>query len=242
MSGRDEAVTADTLLRGRVRLFQPKRGARMSLDPVLLAGFLAAPYGRFLDVGCGTGALSFLLLARDPSACGVGVELQPRLADLAARGRDANGWAARFEVVPADVRTAEVDTAAFDLVATNPPYRLPGSSQPSPNRERALAHHEIALTLRDWIRVSARAVRPRGRVAAILPAVRADQLLGALRAEGLHPVRVRFAHPRDAEPPGRVLVEARPGAGPCETEPPLIVHGPGGGFSTEVRGMLGETD
>ena len=83
----DDAVTADALLRGRVRLFQPARGARMSLDPVLLAGFVTPPFGRFLDIGCGTGPLSFLLLAGDPAATGVSVEIQPRLAALAVRGR-----------------------------------------------------------------------------------------------------------------------------------------------------------
>ena len=94
--GDEQDITSDTLRAGRVRIFQPARGARMSLDPVLLEGFLPPPHGRFLDIGCGTGALSFLLLARDPAARGVGVELQPRLAALAVRGRDENGWRERL--------------------------------------------------------------------------------------------------------------------------------------------------
>src|SRR6478672_6787360 len=95
----DDGITADTLLRGRVRIYQPARGARMTLDPVLLAGFVAPPYGRFLDIGCGVGPISFQLLAHDPETTGVGVEIQPRLAALAARGRDANGWGGRLEIV-----------------------------------------------------------------------------------------------------------------------------------------------
>ena len=70
MSEDDDALTSDTLLRGRVRLIQPARGFRSSLDPVLLAAFARPPFGRFLDIGCGTGAVSFLLLARDPEASG----------------------------------------------------------------------------------------------------------------------------------------------------------------------------
>src|SRR5256885_11032317 len=89
----DSETTEDTLLGGRVTLIQPRRGFRSSLDPVLLAAFLAPPFGRFLDIGCGTGALSLLLLARDPSATGVAVEVQPRLPPLAVRGRDVNGRA-----------------------------------------------------------------------------------------------------------------------------------------------------
>src|SRR5258708_31780584 len=100
----DEAFTVDTLLGGRVTLLQPARGFRASLDPVLLAAFVAPPFGRFLDIGCGTGAVSFLLLARDPAATGVAVELQAAHATLAAAGRDRNGWSERLAVVPADVR------------------------------------------------------------------------------------------------------------------------------------------
>ena len=170
----DDAVTADALLRGRVRLYQPAHGARMSLDPVLLAGFVAPPFGRFLDIGCGTGPLSFLLLAGDPAASGVGVEIQPRLAALAVRGRNENGWGARLDVVDGDVRGLgdRLSEASFDLVITNPPYRTVASSPPSPNPERALAFNEIALRLAEWVEVAARAVRPGGRVAAILPAER----------------------------------------------------------------------
>ena len=117
-----EEVTYDTLLRGRVGLYQPARGFRSSLDPVLLAGFVAPPFGRFLDIGCGTGALSFLLLARDPAASGVGVEIQPRLAALAERGRARNGFEARLELRQGDVR-AQSGLGLFNLIATNPPYR-----------------------------------------------------------------------------------------------------------------------
>jgi tRNA1Val (adenine37-N6)-methyltransferase len=241
----DDAITADALLRGRVRLYQPARGARMSLDPVLLAGFVAPPFGRFLDIGCGAGPLSFLLLARDPAASGVGVEIQRRLAGLAGRGRDENGWERRFEIIDGDVRvsSARLDEAAFDLVVTNPPYRTLDSSRPSPNKERALAHHEIALRLREWVVIAARVVRPGGRVAAILPMQRSTELIEALTANDLRPARTRKVHSHAGEPASRLLVEAQRGMEiPVVVEPPLVLHEPDGGFTPEVRRMLGEAD
>jgi tRNA1Val (adenine37-N6)-methyltransferase len=243
----DEAITSDTLRAGRVRIFQPARGARMSLDPVLLEGFLAPPHGRFLDIGCGTGALSFLLLARDPAATGVGVELQPRLAALAVRGRDANGWQPRLEIVVGDARDvrpadARLAAAGFDLVATNPPYRTVAGSRRPPDDERALAHQEIALALADWVAFAARAVRPGGRVAAIFPAERAVDLLAELRARDLNPVRLRPVHPRAGEPAARVLVEAeRGGRRPLVLEPALVVHADGARYTPEVLRMLDES-
>ncbi len=236
-----EDITSDTLRAGRVRIFQPARGARMSLDPVLLEGFLRPPHGRFLDIGCGTGALSFLLLARDPSAAGVGVELQPRLAALAERGRDDNGWQQRLEIVTGDVRALRdrLGAARFDLVATNPPYRtLTGSRRP-PDDERALAHQEIALALPEWVECAARAVRPGGRVAVVFPAERAVDLLAELRARELIPCRLRTVHPHEGEPASRVLVEAeRAGRRPLVIEPPLILHADGARYTPEVQRLL----
>jgi tRNA1(Val) A37 N6-methylase TrmN6 len=247
VEGEVGSVTVDTLLGGRVTLLQPARGFRTSLDPLLLAGFLAPPFGRFLDIGCGTGALAFALLARDAAATGVAVELQAPLAALAREGRARNGWAGRLDVRAGDVRALARDlpAASFDLVATNPPFRPIGTGRPSPHETRALSNHEVALTLADWADVAARAVRPGGRVAAIFPADRALELGGALRARDLQPARLRLIHPHADRPAMRVLVEAqRGGATPLVVEPPLIVHAAGAErFTPEVRRMLGqETD
>jgi tRNA1(Val) A37 N6-methylase TrmN6 len=234
-------TTVDRLLSGRVVIHQPAQGMRISLDPVLLAAFVAAPYGRFLDIGAGTGALSFLLLARDPAATGVGVELQPRLAGLAVRGRDDNGWRQRLELIEGDVRVVSerLRAASFDLVATNPPYRSLADGHPSPDEERALAHHEIALRLPEWLDCAARAVRPGGRVAAILPAPRTPELLTALAGRDLGSVRLRPIHPFADRPASRILIEAqRGGRRPFSIDVPLVVHEPGGGYTAEVSRML----
>jgi tRNA1Val (adenine37-N6)-methyltransferase len=240
--GREE-FTVDTLLRGRVTLLQPVRGFRSSLDPVLLAGFLAPPFGKFLDIGCGTGALSFLLLAGDPGASGVAVELQPALARLAAEGCERNGFAARLRVITGDVRGVgrQVSAARFDVVATNPPFHPLGTGQVPPDDARALAHHEVSLSLPEWLSVAARAARPGGRVAVIFPADRLVELLSEMRERDLSPARLRAVHPLADRPASRVLVEAqRAGRRPLVVEPPLIVHADGERYTAEVRRFLGE--
>ncbi|HEX4404567.1 MAG TPA: methyltransferase [Polyangia bacterium] len=236
------AFTVDTILGGRVTLLQPSHGFRASLDPILLARFVAPPFGRFLDIGCGTGAVSFVLLALDQAATGVGVELQAPLAALASEGRARNGWADRLDVRAGDVRGLDLGAACFDLVVTNPPFRPVDGGHLSPHETRALSSHEVTLTLAAWVDVAARAVRPGGRVAAIFPADRALELGAALRARDLAPARLRFVHPRADRPAGRVLVEAvRGGKMPVVVEPPLVVHGEGEGerFTPEVARMLG---
>jgi tRNA1(Val) A37 N6-methylase TrmN6 len=234
-------VTHDTLLRGRIKLIQPARGFRASVDPVLLSGFVAPPLGRFLDIGCGTGAVAFLLLTRDPEARGQGIELQSRLAALAGAAVAENGFGDRFDVVAGDVRHHPLPAASFDLVVSNPPFQPRGQGELPPDRERSIAHHEVELTLGEWLGAAARLVRPEGRVAAIFAANRLAELLLALGERGLCPVRLRPVYPREGAPATRVLVEARrlPGPRPLTIEPPLWVH-EGEGYSAEVRQLLGE--
>lgn len=236
----DTEITRDTLLRGRVKLFQPRYGFRSSLDPVLLSGFIEPPFGTFLDIGCASGALSFLLLARDPSARGRGVEIQPRLAALAEQGRRDNGFADRFHVVGGDVRAdGVVATQAFDLVTTNPPFRPVGTGVLPPLSEKALANHEVSLALHEWLDVSARALRPEGRLATIFPFDRREELRSGLEARGFLIARSRLVVPHEGEAPNRVLVEVRRGVVEAQTLSPLVVH-QGSGYSVEVRRMLGE--
>lgn len=238
-----EGVTVDALLGGRVTLLQPARGFRVSLDPVLLTAFVAPPFGRFLDIGCGVGAVSFLLLARDAQATGVAAEIQPELAGLAEQGRARNGWDARLAIRRGDVRALDLPAGSFDLVVTNPPFRPIASGHLSPDPSRAMANHEVTLSLAQWVDVAARAVRPGGRVAAVFPADRALELGEALRARSLSPARLRMVHPHADRPATRVLVEAvRDGASPLVVEAPMVVHATASGerFSPEVRRMVGE--
>jgi tRNA1(Val) A37 N6-methylase TrmN6 len=235
-------TTVDTLLGGRVTLVQPRRGFRSSLDPVLLARFLAPPFGRFLDIGCGTGALSFSLLADDPVAIGVGVELQPRLARLAALGRIRNRVVDRFDLVEGDIRAraAALASESFDLVATNPPFRQVARGLSSPDEERAVANHELTLTLAEWLDCAARLVRPGGRVGMVYSAERLAELLAGLSARDLTPVRLRAVHPFADRPAVRVLVEAHhQSRRPLTIEPPLVLHaGDPARFTPEARAML----
>lgn len=233
-------ITRDTLLRGRVKLIQPRHGFRSSLDPLLLAGFLAPPFGAFLDIGCASGALSFLLLAKDPAAQGVGVEIQPRLAALAEQGRQDNDFGDRFRVLAYDVRDdGAVPAQSFDLVATNPPFRPVGAGVLPPLSEKALANHEVSLALHEWLEVSALALRPTGRLGTVFPYDRWPELSASLAAQGFVVARSRLVVPHQGEAPTRILVEARRLAGETQLEPPLVVHD-GAGYSLEVRRMLGE--
>ncbi|MBR0672596.1 peptide chain release factor N(5)-glutamine methyltransferase [Neoroseomonas soli] len=75
---------------------------------------------RVLDLGTGTGALLLAVLAECPGAWGLGIDVAPAAAALAARNAAANGLAARAGFVAGDWDAPLA--GRFDLVLSNPPY------------------------------------------------------------------------------------------------------------------------
>ena len=92
---------------------------------------------RILDLGTGTGCLLLAALAEFPAAFGVGVDLVPAAAALAARNAARNGLAGRAAFLCAD--WAAPLAGRFDLVLSNPPY-IPSGEIPGLMPE--VAQHE----------------------------------------------------------------------------------------------------
>lgn len=105
----DLEVNAETLI--------PRADSEALVEAVLATG--RAPR-RVLDLGTGTGALLLAVLSAFPEARGVGVDLRPGAAALAARNAARNGLSARAAFLAGDWAAALA--ARFDLVLSNPPY------------------------------------------------------------------------------------------------------------------------
>jgi tRNA1Val (adenine37-N6)-methyltransferase len=188
------------------------------------------------------------LALAEPSARVTAVELQPRLAALCRRNVEENRLSGRVAVVETDLADpraarAALPGAAFDLVASNPPYRPLGEGSANPDAEEAIARHELRLTLGDVARQARRLLRPGGCAALIYPATRLGSLLATLEGVGLRPRRLRLCHPRPHEPARRALVEAQKGArGPLVVEPPLVLLDERGAYTAAARRALGEDE
>ena len=104
--------TLDSILGGALRLYQPRRGYRFSVEAVLLARFAAArPAARVLELGagCGVVALIYAALARPREV--VALEIQPALAALIARNAALNDLGI-VRAVCADLRSRRALDAA----------------------------------------------------------------------------------------------------------------------------------
>ena len=126
----------DDLQRGGLRVIQRADAFRFGTDAVLLADF-AAPrrHDRVCDLGTGTGIIPLLLYARENTISADAVEIQPDMADMAARSMAMNGLNEKIRVLPGDLRSIRtlLPHARYDLVTCNPPYGKAGGTLLNPD-------------------------------------------------------------------------------------------------------------
>lgn len=235
--------TVDTLLQGKLKFYQSRRGYRFSLDAILLAHFATVGANqRVADLGTGNGVIPLLLAQRVSSLSLLGVELQDDLADRARRNVAINNANEHIRIVRGDIRAiAQIAAAAsFDAVVCNPPYRKSGSGRMNPSTEKKIARHEIMGTLKDFLEAGVYLLRHHGRMGLVYPAVRSIDLLDAMRGAGVEPKRLRIVHSQMDAEAALILAEGiKGGRSGIEIMPPLFIYERDKTYSAEVAKMLG---
>ena len=214
----------DAFQGGKVMLWQPTRGYRAGVDPVLLAASIAAKPGQsVLELGCGAGPALACLGARVPGLRLGGIELQPAYVELARRNLQENGqeaeiWTGDLANPPSGLRQR-----SFDHVMANPPYfeTARGLRAEDAGRDMGRAGD---VPLVDWVQIAAKRCAPRGYVTFIQRAERLPELLDAFQAH-LGAIELWPLLPREGRGPRLILLRGRKsGRAPFRFHPGLVLH------------------
>jgi tRNA1Val (adenine37-N6)-methyltransferase len=226
----------------QLTLRQATDGYRFSLEAFLLADFVSAGHASpILDLGTGCGVVALLLARRFPQAQVIGMELQAALVAMARQNIVHNGAEAQVAILQADARCAAglFAAGAFGTVVCNPPYRVVGHGRLNPNLEKAMARHELTLTLAQLVQASQHLLTRQGLLAMVYHPSRLAELCASLEAAHLRPQRLRLVHATPQAAASIVLVEAVQGSrGALTVLPPLFVYAAGGGYTAEMRAIF----
>lgn len=235
----------DQLSSQGIKIIQNSQYFAFSLDAVLLADFVRSNKRhklKTIDICAGNGAIG-LFLNRKLGGHITEVELQPELADMAARSIEINQLENRYDVINADVKDIfqYVRKDSFDVVTCNPPYfkTLP-SSQKNPNRYLAIARHELTINLSVVAEQMGGLLKMNGKGYLVHRPERLSEIIQVLEKNRLIVKRIKFAYPKKDRSANIVLIEVikdgKPGG--LIVEPPLIVGNDNGGYTPEVEAML----
>ena len=238
-------LTYDELLGGRLKMWQPQDGPKVSMDTVLLASWVRvrARHIKFLELGAASGAVSLMLALRFPSVDVTGIEIQGDLVDTAIKNRDINGISERVSFLEGDLRDTSLFPAqSFDGIAVNPPYETKERGRVSPVESRAIARHGAdTCSVEDVAKAACRWLKDRGRLFAIFRADRMASFIDAMLACLLVPKRLRMIYPKANKPAKLFLIECVKRADISESardgltiEPSLTVYGDGDEYTPEL--------
>lgn len=221
------------------RLIQDDRFFKLGQDSVLLSAFAQPPArARVIDLGCGNGALGFLLCAESKTIDVTGVEIQPEVARLAQENVQINQLDNRVHIVCGDVCEYKKLFCAgeFDYVICNPPYFETESGYHAQGKNRKIARQEIDGTMEDFVQAAGYLLKFGGRAAFVFRPERLTDSIALFQKYGMQPKRMRFVHQTAQKTPSVVLTEVRRGsASGVQILPPLLICGEDGKKTEEYN-------
>lgn len=233
----------DELQRNGYRILQDPDKFCFGIDAVLLSGFAAVKKGEnVLDLGTGTGIIPILLEAKTQGRQFTGLEIQPDMADMAARSVCLNRLEEKISIVNGDIKEASTifGGASFDVVTCNPPYMSNNHGLKNPGLPKAIARHEVLCTFEDIAREASGVLKFGGRFYMVHRPHRLLELLETMRRWKLEAKRMKFVHPFAGREANMVLIEAFKGGRPeMRIEPPVIVYKEQGVYSDEIYDIYG---
>ena len=223
-------------------LIQRRDGFRFGIDAVLLADFAKCRANRVIDLCTGTGIVAMLLAAKTDIAQIDAVELQPEMAELAARSVSYNKLEGRVHVRCADLKNAPelYGKSLFDAVTVNPPYMKSGAGLINEDRMKLLSRHEIGCTLDDVVRVSSELLKTHGKLFMVHRPQRLADVMLAMRSWRIEPKRMRLVAPKQGREANLVLIEGVKNANSeLKLMPTLYVYDDDGAYTKEIDVIYG---
>lgn len=232
-----------------IRIYQNKNGYRFSVDALLIFSFINLPrVKKIADLGAGSGIIGILLAKKYPDAEVALIELQKSLARLAEKNIVLNNLDDRVKVVMADItslsqhsNTPTLQHSAFDLVVSNPPFRKVKTGRLSIGGEKAIARHEIKLSIKDLVKAGSSLLKHHGRLCIIHLPERLTEIMDVMKENNLETKRLRFIHSSVSTEAKMVLIEAVKGGHPgLKTERPFFIYNEDGSYTDEMRNIYNE--
>ena len=231
-----------------LQIRQPADGYRFSIDPLILAWHLTPPTSvqgtaaaHGLDIGTGCGIIPIILASHYSHIQMTGIEIQAQLVAFAVQNITINRLSHRIRIEHRDIRSVHSLTQGpADFITCNPPHTARAAGRINPDSQRAVARHEIRMTLADLLAAASRLLQTGGRLLTIYTAARKAEILSQMPGYELFPQNHRMIHFKAGQPAARFLLEAVKGAPlhPEKSLPPLYIQHAGGAYTDEALAIF----
>jgi tRNA1Val (adenine37-N6)-methyltransferase len=216
---------------------QENTGYRYSIEPFLLSDFMTLlPNQSVLDIGTGCGIIPLIMVHQEPTLKVTAIEIQD--SSQAQKNIYQNKMEKQIFLIHGDfLKEAEnLKPESFNHIVSNPPYRKIQTGRISPDSSKALARHELALSMSSLLDKSAPLLKKGGQITLAYPPERLGELMRELECRSLYPNQAQFVHGNYQAPAKIVLVSAfKEKKSDFSIAQPLTVYNKDGTYSKEIE-------
>lgn len=147
-------------------IFQCKKLYTFTSDSIALAHKVnEEKIDTLVDLCSGSGVVGLEVVGIKNVKKAILVELQPKLYEMAKLSSECTATNTEIVVLNKDVKNLhlELPKDSADVVTCNPPYFKAGSGEVPVNISRAMARHEITLTIQDIIKTTSHILKSGGK-------------------------------------------------------------------------------
>lgn len=226
-----------------LKIIQNSDGFCFGIDSVILSDFAKEIKNNssVIDLGTGTGIISFLLIAKTKLKNIIGVEVQPEVADMANRSIKLNKLEEKFKIINCNIKDIlkEVKRDSIDVVVTNPPYKKINTGGKNENQKKLISRHEVLADIFDFIEAAKKVLKDKGSLYIVHRPERLSDLMYGLVQNKIQPKKIRFVYSKeDSNEAKLVLIKAVKNGGEfLQVEKPLYIYKKNGEYTEEIIKM-----
>ena len=197
-----------------LRLIEKKDSLTFGTDAYLLSAYLPKRQKQIgVELGCGSGVISFLALTKKKCQYVYGIEVQKDIASIAKRNGELNTLSGVFSVINKDLRDVAISDVEneVDFVFSNPPYMKVDSGKANENDFKNISRHEVCGNIDDFCKCAKLLLKHGGSFYVVYRPDRMIDLIYAMKNNGIEPKRLTFIHSNSHTPPSLLLIQGKKG-------------------------------
>lgn len=229
-----------------LKIYQNDEWFCFSLDSIILANFPKIKYrtNKIAELGTGNAIVPLILSRRTNSSIDA-IEIQDDLAILAKKNIEYNNLGNQVNIINADMKafvSNPINYDKYDLVLSNPPYfKSVPTSDINCNIHKAIARHEIKITISDIMDGAWRILKEGGIFAMVSRTDRFMEILQLFHDFRFEVKYIRFVHDSVDKSPALFYVEAsKLGKSGMIIDKPFILKDALGNYTDEYERLQNE--
>ena len=229
----------DDLQIKNLKIIQDTAGFCFGIDSILLSDFAKKIKrgAKVIDLGTGTGIISIILSAKTELSNIIGIEIQPKVAEMAQRSVILNGLQDKINIINTDIRKLDdiLPVGKYDAIVTNPPYMKENTGLVNENSAKLISRHEVECKLEDIARISYKMLKHNGEIYMVHRPDRLVDIMEIFRRYKLEIKDLRLVYPHKKTNANLVLVRAKKEANSfLKIHEPLYVYKENGEYDDEI--------